>query len=91
MIKHILNGLGPNFNLGICSINNPTDEVSIEEVHSQLLSYERFLEHQNKMITGKVHQANLAGGTGSFNNNQGNSSRGKGGSQINSFDKFNQS
>lgn len=51
LIRHLLNGLGPDFNACICSINNHTDEVSIEEAHSQLLSYERLLEHQNKMIT----------------------------------------
>lgn len=51
MIMYVLNGLlGSDFNPCICSLKNGGDEISMEKVHSQLLTYENLLEKKKKSL-----------------------------------------
>lgn len=60
MIMYIINVLSSYYNPCICSLNNRGDEISLEKVHSQFLSYEHLL---GKRIN-QVVQANLVRGSG---------------------------
>lgn len=49
-------------------MNNKADDITIEEVHTQHLSYEHLLVKQNKSFEHQVSQATFVQGPGNFNN-----------------------
>lgn len=59
-IAHILDGLGSEYNAFVTSIQNQSDQPSLEDVRSLLLAYESRLEKQNLVNQLNVAQANFA-------------------------------
>ncbi|KAK0591018.1 hypothetical protein LWI29_034531 [Acer saccharum] len=58
-LGYLLEGLGAEYNSFVTSIHNRTDQPSIENVHSLLMSYEYKLEKQNSIDQLNFAQANL--------------------------------
>ncbi|KAL5547515.1 hypothetical protein UlMin_002746 [Ulmus minor] len=75
-IMNLLAGLGADYNAAVTSINARDNQLSIEAVHSLLLSFEHRLESQNSFDENGAISANFAqnkytGGKNYVKNNQG--------------------
>ena len=75
-IMNLLGGLGADYNAVVTSINVRDDKISIDTVHSMLLSFENRLEQQNSHDENSLIAANIAqnksnGGRTYYKNNQG--------------------
>ena len=46
---NLLSGLGADYNVVVTSINAKDDKISLEVVHSMLVSFEQCLEQQNSI------------------------------------------
>ena len=73
---NLLVGLGADYNTAVTSINARDNQLSIEVVHSLLLSFEHHLESRNSFDENGVIFANFAqnkytGGKNYVKNNQG--------------------
>ena len=73
---NLLGGLGADYNAVVTSINVRDDKISIDTVHSMLLSFENRLEQQNSHDENSLIAANIAqnksnGGRTYYKNNQG--------------------
>ncbi|KAL5542803.1 hypothetical protein UlMin_010513 [Ulmus minor] len=68
-IMNLLTGLGTDYNDVVTSINSRDDRISLETVHSMLLSYEHKLEQQNVVetiiIANYESSLNIGGGRNS--------------------------
>ena len=56
---YFFGGLAKEYNSFVTSINNRPDQLSVEEIHSQLLSYEYRLEQQSADAQVTIPQANV--------------------------------
>ncbi|KAL5552466.1 hypothetical protein UlMin_039867 [Ulmus minor] len=74
-IMNLLGGLGADYNAMVTAINTRDDKISLEAVHSMLLSFEHRLEQQNSVEDASNMTANLA----SSNNRGGGTRRSNGG------------
>lgn len=72
LIVLILGCLGLEFNACVCSLSNRGNDLTIEVIKSQLLSFENFLAQQNKIDDNQVIQEKLANTCGSFSGSKGN-------------------
>ncbi|KAL5579599.1 hypothetical protein UlMin_012041 [Ulmus minor] len=79
-IMNLLGGLGADYNAMVTAINTRDDKISLEAVHSMLLSFEHRLEQQNSVEDASNMTANLA----SSNNRGGGTWRSNGGRNISS-------
>ncbi|KAL5570298.1 hypothetical protein UlMin_026873 [Ulmus minor] len=59
-IMNLLGGLGADYNAMVTAINTRDDKISLEAVHSMLLSFEHRLEQQNSVEDASNMTANLA-------------------------------
>ncbi|KAL5580162.1 hypothetical protein UlMin_012604 [Ulmus minor] len=77
-IMNLLAGLGSDYNVVVTSISTKDTQLSLDNVHSLLLTYENRLEQQNSVDEIGVMSANFAqnnkyaGGRSYNKNNQGN-------------------
>ena len=75
-IMNLLGGLGADYNVVVTSINVRDDKISIDTVHSMLLSFENRLEQQNShdensLISANIAQSKSNGGRTYYKNSQG--------------------
>lgn len=71
LVMYNLNGLGSDYNLCTLALNNYGDDLSVEEVHSQLLTYEHLLAKYNRAFDGQMVQTNLVRGLRFDDNSKG--------------------
>ncbi|KAL5552189.1 hypothetical protein UlMin_002365 [Ulmus minor] len=74
-IMNLLGGLGADYNAMVTAINTRDEKISLEAVHSMLLSFEHRLEQKNSVEDASNMTANLA----SSNNRGGGTQRSNGG------------
>ncbi|KAF8399498.1 hypothetical protein HHK36_015364 [Tetracentron sinense] len=96
-IMNLLGGLGADYNAVVTSISARDDKISIDTVHSMLLSFENRLDQQNSHDEGSTIVANIAqnkstGGRAYYKNNQGyQRSLGQSSNQANNQNYFGRS
>lgn len=60
LILYAINGLDSSCNPFVSSFTMRSDEVTFDEFHCQLLTYEQRLEQQNSHDAKGIHQANIS-------------------------------
>ena len=77
-IMNILVGLGADYNAIVTAIQSRDDTISLEAVHSMLLSYEHQLEQQNSVDNASMMTTNLAFSSQNRGGRRYNGGRGQG-------------